>query len=153
MQKKKGPKKATWPWSRFGIRVHPSIRGLLYYRVRGGNIMTRTERRTKPSGSLYRILKWEKDKANTVKIIIQYPGNVILNVLALISGDCFTGEQAEVGKWDLRSWMRVHHHLCDKPLQVKASCWPTPREHLQYRYVTEEEIYKDQFYYFLSICL
>lgn len=50
-------KKATWPRSRVGIQVHPSRKGLLYHQVRGGNIMTRTERRTKSSGSLYRILK------------------------------------------------------------------------------------------------
>lgn len=50
----------------------------------------------------YRILRVGKANRTPCHIrrqmFIQYPTNVIFKVLASVSADCFTGEQAEVGK-------------------------------------------------------
>lgn len=98
------------------------------------DLRMRTKKTTICSIFFYRILsvgKVNRTRCHTGRqMFIQYPTNVIFKVPASVSADYFTGEQAEVGKWDLRSSERVHTHSCNKlsPLKVKQDCWRISRE-------------------------
>lgn len=52
-------------------------------------------------------------------MLIQYPTKVIFKVLALVSADYFTSEQAKVGKRALRSSQGVHIHSYHKVSLLK----------------------------------
>lgn len=66
------------------------------------DVRIRTKKTTKRSVFFYGILSVGKVNRTRCHIrkqmFIQYPTNVIFKVLASVSADCFTGEQAEVGK-------------------------------------------------------